>query len=129
EAALCGAGARIATARFGGQLDLATGRRFRRLVAAYRPDIVLTWMNRATAFCPASGARGLPRFVHLGTPRGYYGPKYYRSCDHLVVTTDDLVRFYTGAGWPPDRITRIPNFVPDETAKPVPRSAFATPES
>ena len=129
EAALQGAGIEIATARFGGRLDMTTRRRFRRLIAEWRPDLVLTWMNRATAFCPRAGTAGTPRFVHVATPRGYYGPKYYRNCDHLIVTTDDLVRFYADAGWPEGRLTRIPNFVPDTPAEAAPRSAFATPRA
>jgi glycosyltransferase involved in cell wall biosynthesis len=126
EATLLAAGVAIDTARFGGLLDFATGRVFRRAIDAFRPDIVVSWMNRATAFCPAPA--GDRRFVHLGTPRGYYDPKYYRRCDHLVVATDDLARFYHRAGWPADRVTAIPNFAPDESATPVRRSSLDTPD-
>lgn len=121
-------GLRVSTARFGGRLDISTPAHFRREIAAFRPDIVMTWMNRATAFCPRPGRRGAPRFVHLGTPRGYYDAKYYAACDHLVVTTDDLVSFYLAGGWPEDRIDSIPNFVPETPpAPPASRAAFDTP--
>lgn len=126
EAALLAAGVEIATAPFGGALDLSTRRVLRRAIASFQPDIVLTWMNRATAFCPP--ADGGSRFVHVGTPRGYYDPKYYRACDHLVVTTDDLMRFYHRSGWPEERISVIPNFAPDERAAPARRAAFETPD-
>jgi len=125
-AALAAAGVAVDTARFGGMLDFATGRIFRRAIDAFRPDIVVSWMNRATAFCPAS--HGGTRFVHVGTPRGYYDPKYYRHCDRLVVTTDDLARFYERAGWSKDRIATIPNFAPDERAAPVRRASLDTPD-
>lgn len=126
QAALQAAGIPVATAPFGGALDLSTRRVLRRAIASFRPDIVLTWMNRATGFCPP--ATGGSRFVHVGTPRGYYDPKYYRGCDHLVVTTDDLMRFYRRSGWPEERISVIPNFAPDERAAPAPRAAFDTPD-
>lgn len=126
EAALTAAGVAVDTARFGGALDFATGRVFRRTVGDFRPDVVMSWMNRATSFCPARG--GGARFVHLGTPRGYYDPKYYRRCDHLVVATDDLARFYQRAGWPADRVTAIPNFAPDERAAAVSRASLGTPD-
>ena len=126
EAMLKDAGVAVATARFGGALDLFTGRRFRREIRRFGPDIVVTWMNRATAYCPKRRRGG--GFVHLGTPRGYYDPKYFRRCDHLVVATVDLRRFYEDAGWPRSKIHVIPNFAPDETAPPVSRESLATPE-
>ncbi len=125
EAALRNAGVSFSTARFGGLFDFSTRSAIRKSIAENSPDIVLSWMNRATQFCPPSGKGA--GFVHIGTPRGYYDPKYYRSCDHLVVTTDDLVRFYTGSGWPADRITAIPNFAPDRRAAPLDRRKHDTP--
>ena len=118
-------GISVATARFGGRLDLATSRILKREIEWFRPDVVLTWMNRATAICPRTGDGG--GFRHVGTPRGYYDPKYYRRCDHLVVTTDDLARFYTDHGWSPDRLSVIPNFAPFEPLPAVSRDDFDTP--
>lgn len=125
EKKLRDAGVSVTTAGFGGRFDFATGRILKREIGLFRPDIVLTWMNRATAFCPRSGDGG--RFVHVGTPRGYYDPKYYRRCDHLVVTTDDLSGFYTGHGWSPDRLSVIPNFAPYEPQPPISRNDLDTP--
>jgi len=124
-AALAASGVPVATARFGGLLDFRTRSRFRDQIDSFRPDIVLTWMNRATRFCPPSDAAR--RFVHVGTPRGYYEPKYYRRCDYLIVTTPDLVRFYHAAGWPDARIACIPNFADDVDAAPVARADLGTP--
>jgi glycosyltransferase involved in cell wall biosynthesis len=125
ESKLSDAGINVTTARFGGRLDVATRRFLSREIEMFRPDVVLTWMNRATAFCPRAGGSG--GFRHVGTPRGYYDPKYYRRCDHLVVTTDDLSRFYTGHGWSPDRVSVIPNFAPFEPLPAVSRDVFDTP--
>lgn len=116
----------VKTAPYGGLLDRTTRQTIRREIETFRPQLVLSWMNRATAACPRSS--GNSHFVHLGTPRGYYDPKYYRRCDHLVVTTDDLKEFYVRSGWSGERISVIPNFVPEEYSEPVSRETLDTPE-
>ena len=126
EAVLKQAGVSLTTAPFGGLLDFSTKRIIRQEIEQCSPDIVLSWMNRATKFCPTRGAA--QRFVHIGSPRGYYDPKYYRACDHLIVTTDDLVQFYLDRGWAEDRITAIPNFAPDVRASALSRSVHGTPD-
>ena len=107
---------------FGGALDFVTRYRFREAIAGYRPHVVLTWMNRATALCPKGD------FVHAARLGGYYDLKYYRHCDYLVCNTQDIVEYVVGKGWPRDRTVHLPNFAAQEKASPVPRSAFATPE-
>lgn len=97
----------VGTARFGGALDLATRRRVAATIAGFEPDIVMTWMSRATQFCP----RG--PFVHLARLGGYYPLKHYRHCDHLIGNTPDLVDYFRREGWPEARTHYIPNFVDD----------------
>ena len=126
EEALRTAGLGVRTAPYGGLLDLSTRRTLRREIDAFRPHIVISWMNRATNFCSHPSEEN--RFVHIGTPRGYYDPKYYRSCDHLVVTTDDLKAFYGRSGWAGDKISVIPNFVSETSGDPVSRAALDTPD-
>jgi glycosyltransferase involved in cell wall biosynthesis len=126
ESVLLTRGIDVATAPFGGPLDRSTRRILRGAIDSFHPDIVLTWMNRATAHCPQAGPDR--PFIHVGTPRGYYHPKYYRDCDHLVVSTEDLMQFYRRSGWPAERISVIPNFAPDERAAPVSRAALDTPD-
>jgi len=106
---------------FGGVLDVATHWGFRRAVARFRPTIALTWMNRATRFCP----RG--RFVHVGRLGGYYDLKYYRDCGHLIGNTPDLRNWLVEQGWPPASAHYVPNFVSDIRAAAAPRKAFSTP--
>jgi glycosyltransferase involved in cell wall biosynthesis len=114
-------------ARFGGPIDFASRRVFRREIARFRPDIVLTSMSRATRMCPRSGPR-LGRFVHIARLGGYYDLKYYRSCDHLVGITPDLVDYFVARGWPRERAHVIPNFVEDRTAPPQARGELHTPD-
>jgi glycosyltransferase involved in cell wall biosynthesis len=120
-ARLKSAGLDVVEAPFGGPLDLATALAFRREVARFSPDLVLTWMNRATRFCP----RGA--FVHVARLGGYYDVKYYRACDHLIGNTPDIVRYLTDQGWPAVRTHYVPNFVAGTCAAPEPRAVHCTP--
>ncbi|MBV8121475.1 MAG: glycosyltransferase [Alphaproteobacteria bacterium] len=101
------AGVTVRELGFGGPLDLPTRLGFWRAISAWRPDIVLTWMSRATAACP----RG--NFVHVARLGGYYDLKYYRRCDHLIGNTRSIVDYAVASGWPRERIHYLPNFVPD----------------
>jgi len=121
-AALRRAGVEFMELPFGGWLDLVTRYRFRQAIAAYRPNVVLTWMNRATALCPKGD------FVHVARLGGYYDLKYYRHCDYLVCNTRDIVEYVVARGWPRARAFHLPNFAAQERALPMPRAAFATPE-
>lgn len=107
---------------FGGRMDLLTPRRLKRQIKDFAPDIVLTWMNRASRMCPKGG------FVHVGRLGGYYDLKYYRSCDHLIGNTQDIVEYLTNDGWPAERAHYLPNFVSGEPAAPTSRNDFFTPK-
>ena len=102
----------LAELRFGSLFDIATRTAFRREIAAWRPDIVLTWMSRATAMCPAGD------FVHVGRLGGYYDLQYYRRCQHLIGNTRAIVDYAVSQGWPRERAHYLPNFVPDPRAMP-----------
>ncbi len=107
---------------FGGRLDWRTPRAFKREIDAFEPDVVLTWMNRATVMCPEG------RFRHVGRLGGYYDLKYYRKCDHLIGNTADIVEYLVGQDWPEARATYLPNFVSGQAAEPLPRQTFFTPD-
>jgi glycosyltransferase involved in cell wall biosynthesis len=105
--ALRAAGVTVSELGFGGPFDIATRLAFRRAIAAWRPAIVLTWMSRATQFCPAGD------FVHVARLGGYYNLKYYARCQHLVGNTQAIVDYAVTQGWPRKRVHYLPNFVPD----------------
>ncbi|MDA8232149.1 MAG: glycosyltransferase [Magnetospirillum sp.] len=111
---------------FGGALDLLTRWGFRRAVADFHPDVVLTWMSRATRFCPPPSRR-LGRFVRVGRLGGYYDLKYYRHCDHLIGNTRDICDWIVAQGWAPERVHHVPNFVDEEAQEALPRQTFGTP--
>jgi glycosyltransferase involved in cell wall biosynthesis len=101
------AGLNPAQLRFGGPLDLTTGRRLGRLLRRFGPHVVLAWMNRAARFTP----RG--EWVLIGRMGGYYNLSYYRRCDHLVGNTIGIVNWVARQGWPCKRVHYLPNFAED----------------
>ncbi|CCQ73896.1 glycosyltransferase [Magnetospira sp. QH-2] len=120
------AGVDVSELPFGGLLDVKTRLEFRRHINAFKPDIVLTWMNRATGFCPPKVHGG--GFVHVARLGGYYNLKYYQHCDHLVGNTQDIVDYLIGEGWPKERAHYLPNFVDSSRKDPLPRREFSTPD-
>jgi glycosyltransferase involved in cell wall biosynthesis len=121
---LAAVGLAPAQLKFGGVFDFATRPAFRRAIAEFKPDIVLTFMNRASAACPRRGGDG---FVQIGRLGGYYKLKYYRGCDHLVGNTPDIVDYIVKRGWPAERAHYVPNFVDSLNTDPEPRERHNTP--
>lgn len=111
---------------FGGWLDFKSKKIFRRETEAFKPDVVLTWMNRASRFCPKSSPSA--PFVHVARLGGFYNLKNYRQCDHLIGNTHDIVKYVTDAGWPAARAHYLPNFVSSQSSPPARRDAHDTPE-
>ena len=107
---------------FGGPLDLLTPLRLKRQIKAFKPDIVLTWMNRATAKAPRGD------FVHVGRLGGYYDLKYYAACDHLIANTEDIVRYLVEEGWSEAQVHCLPNFVDAAKAPSFDRKALYVPD-
>lgn len=122
-AALRRGGIEPVEAKFGGALDFATPRLLKREFNAYGPDIVLSWMNRASAMCPKGD------YVRVGRQGGYYDLKYYKECDHIIGNTRDITDNVLKEGWPPEKAHYLPNFVTEEQADPVSRQAFFTPDT
>ncbi|VBB69177.1 Lipopolysaccharide core biosynthesis glycosyltransferase lpsD [invertebrate metagenome] len=108
---------------FGGPFDVKSRLRFRREIARFQPDVVLTWMNRATQLCPRGS------FIHVGRLGGYYDLKFYRHCDHLIGNTHDIVDYIVQQGWPRERAHYLPNFVNEERCPPLKRMTYYTPDS
>jgi len=107
---------------FGSWTDFTTVPALKREIAAYRPDIVVTWMNRASKMLPAGD------FLRLGRLDGYYDLKYFRRCDHVICVTQDIVKHVVRAGWPPARAHLMLNFASIRDRPAVSRAALNTPE-
>ena len=126
-ATLRAAGIEPVTARFGGFFDFATRRCLRAEISSFRPDIVLTWMNRASAFCPTPAQVGHD-FVQAARLGGYYKLKYYRRSRHLIANTRGIATYLADQGWPAERVHYLPNFVSAERALAEPRARHDTPD-
>jgi len=110
EARLRAAGLVPATLRFGGALDFLTRNRLRRILSAFQPAVVVSWMSRATAHIPKGD------FVHVARLGGYYPLKYYRNAHHLVGNTEGIVAWLRDNGWAAEQTHYLPNFVNDFAA-------------
>lgn len=108
---------------FGGMLDRRTGRALKNEIKTYQPQIVMTWMNRASKICPKGD------FVQVGRLGGYYDLKYYRNCTHLIGNTEDIVSHIVGQGWDKDCAHYLPNFVSEDRAEPISRRSLYTPDN
>ena len=110
---------------FGGRMDFRTRPALQREIRRFGPDIVLSWMSRATWATPTEENNSDYKLV--GRLGGYYDLKYYRHCDHLIGNTADIVDYIIGEGWDPQRAHYLPNFVYEPEGKPQSRLGFDTP--
>jgi glycosyltransferase involved in cell wall biosynthesis len=92
---------------FGGRLDWRTTPGLRRVLEKFGPDVVVSWMSRATGQMPRGD------WVHVGRLGGYYDLRHYRACDHLVGNTHGIVAWLRRRGWPEARTHYLPNFAAD----------------
>lgn len=74
------------------------------ILKRYRPDLILTWMNRATKRAP----RGLcPVLARYG---GYYKIDRCRDCDRVIANTPDIRRYLLENGINAGQVVHVPNF-------------------
>lgn len=110
---------------FGGWLDFATRPAMKRAIAEFKPQIVLTWMSRASLFCPKPTPAA--PFVQVGRLGGYYKLKNFKRCKHLIGNTPHIVEYIKHQEWEPDCAHYLPNFVDAMRGDPLPREALDTP--
>ncbi len=101
--------------------DLTTHIVLRREVKIYQPDIVLTWMNRASGMVPGGD------FLRLARLGGFYNLRHYRRCDHLLCITPDIVEHVVAQGWPRERAHYVANFAALGDGPPIDRARLDTP--
>jgi len=110
---------------FGGRMDFRTRPALQREIERYKPDIVLSWMSRASWATPKSERPGGYKLIaRLG---GYYDLKYYRHCDYLIGNTQEIVEHIAEQGFDRDRIVYLPNFVNPPQRPAISRIGFDTP--
>ena len=102
--------------------DFTTKAALKREIADFRPDVVMTWMSRASVMCPTGD------FLRLARLGGYYPVKNFQNCDHLICNTTELVEYVVNDGWPRERTHYLANFARIESVPPMARATFDTPE-
>ncbi|WP_417546043.1 glycosyltransferase [Marinobacter sp.] len=107
--------------RFGGKFNPIGGLRFRRALRQFHPDIVMTWMNRASIATPPGDYSLISRLGH------YYNLKYYRHADYWIGISHGICDHLIQGGMPAKRVFYIPNFADETPVKPLPRDSFETP--
>jgi glycosyltransferase involved in cell wall biosynthesis len=110
---------------FGGRMDFRTRPALQREIRRFGPDVVLSWMSRATWATPTGEDHA--GYTLVGRLGGYYDLKYYRHCDHLIGNTADIVDYIVGEGWDARRAHYLPNFVHEPEGEPQSRIGFDTP--
>ena len=107
--------------RYGNLFDIYSRYRLKKIAKTYRPDIVMSWMNRASSFSPKGP------WINVGRLGGYYNLKYYKNCQYLVCNTRDICNYVIAHGWPAHKVRYIPNFVDEVKSPAIGRSKLDTP--
>jgi len=107
--------------RFGGKLDFIDNWRFRNHLKRWQPDVVMTWMGRASQATPPGDYVLVNRLGH------YYNLKYYQKADYWVGITKGICQHLIDGGMPAERVVHIPNFADEREVTPLPRDSFDTP--
>lgn len=114
----------VDTLPFGGALDIYTPLKMRSVIADFKPDIVQTWMSRASQKTPHCA--GSINVARLG---GYYNLKYYKNTDFFVANTPDIKNYLIEKGVAEDRVVHINNFAPiDDPSPDVNRADLGVPD-
>lgn len=109
------AGVPVETFRFGGRFDLLDHYHYRRALKRLSPDVVLTYMNRASVLTPRGSYKLMCRLGH------YYDLKYYRHADYWIGNTQGICDYIVRGGMPAERVLHIPNFVDESPVQAVRR--------
>ena len=125
---LAEAGIDVIELPFGGFFDRKTVPALAAEIDRTEPDVVLSWMNRASDLAGRAVRKANLSPLLIGRQGGYYDLKYYAGCDHLIGNTPDIVRYLVGERWPQDRAHYVPNFVSAVPGTPLPRSQFNIPD-
>ena len=107
--------------RFGSSLNFLDHRKYQKALLAYQPDIVMTWMNRASGLTAKGPYKLICRLGH------YYNLKYYRHADFWVGISKGICDHLVQGGMPAEKVFHIPNFADETPVVALSRDSFNTP--
>lgn len=125
------AGIKVHCLPFGGRFDFYTKFALKRVIRHFKPDIVQSWMSRASDKTPRwSASMKIPRYYTVARLGGYYKMKYYRSIEYFVSITPDIKTYLEEQGVPEDKVRHINNFAETEGAdQPASRAECGIPDN
>lgn len=125
------AGIKVHCLPFGGRFDFYTKFALKRVIRHFKPDIVQSWMSRASDKTPRwSASMKIPRYYTVARLGGYYKMKYYRSIEYFVSITPDIKTYLEEQGVPEDKVRHINNFAETEEAdQPASRAECGIPDN
>jgi len=121
------AGIEVETLPFGGALDFYTPWKIKKIIADFNPQIVQTWMSRATQKTPR--AKHPKTYLKVARLGGYYGLKYYKGTDYYIANIENIRDYLIREGVDKNRAVTIHNFAPEEkVSTPITKTDLQTPE-
>lgn len=107
--------------RFGSSVHFLDHQRYLKALRDCNPEIVMTWMNRASKATLKGNYKLVSRLGH------YYDLKYYRHADYWVGISKGICDHLIKGGMPASKVVHIPNFADETEVSPLPRDSFDTP--
>lgn len=92
-------------------------RRLQKKITSIDPNIILTWMNRASKIIGDLWPQ--KRYHHIARLGGFYNLKYYQHCDHFIANTTAIADYLTKSGIPVNKVHMISNFIEETAGKPL----------
>ena len=109
---------------FYNNFDFFTKYKIKRILEDYKPQIIVSWMNRASMMLPEIEAEKL----FIGRLGGYYKLKNYTKCDYLIANTNGIKDFIIEQGWDSEKVIYLPNFVNKPSADKLCKKHFKIPK-
>ena len=119
--ALRDANVQVETFRFGTVFNPLGNKKYLAALKTFAPDVVITYMNRASILTPPGDYQLVCRLGH------YYNLKYYRHADHWIGISKGICKHLIDGGMPADRVYHIPNFADETIVQSIDRTSFDTP--
>ena len=115
------------TLPFGGKIDFYTPLRLRKIITRFQPDIVQSWMSRASAKLPAKDSEDKYKVIsRLGN---YYKLKNFKETDAFLAITPKIKDYIQQSDTKGRYVTFLPNFAETESnVQPINRQSLDTPD-
>ncbi|MEM6811578.1 MAG: glycosyltransferase [Pseudomonadota bacterium] len=116
--------------RFGGIADFITSQKIKKIIQSYEPDIVQSWMSRASVKTPSwNKTQTKKKYYTIARLGGYYSYKYFKHIDYFAAITPDLKKHIESWGINPEHVRQLNNFAETEQdIIPIDREELDTPK-